>query len=333
MSATTSGALLLVHGEERFLVDDAVRAWRADRRSTQLDVEVFDSPQRLDDLRRSLGEVPLLDPERAILVRDPPQLSGAGRRGADPPEVLANMLEERAPTTSICLAAHVQVAPKNPVLSAVRKLGGTVAYFALPNRRELRSWIEREVQRRGLRLGPGAVDHIVQTVGNDLGAISSELDKLSAFAAGGALALNDVKLAVAGDEPAEMWNVLEQLLSGNPGRGAATLDQLLAEGRSSQYLLAILAGQVRDLILAQAFIRVRGSAAGLASDLRIPEWRAERLVRQARLVSPQVIAAWLAALHDVDRRVKAGEVGDVDALRIVGMRAARQVRSASEAKR
>ena len=106
---------------------------------------------------------------------------------------------------------------------------------------------------------------------------------------------------IAFAEPPEMWNVLEQLLSGNPGRGPATLDQLLAEGRSSQYLLAILAGQVRDLILAQAYIHVRGSVAGLASELRMPEWRAERLARQARLVSPPIIATWLRALHDVDR--------------------------------
>lgn len=332
MPTATAASLLLVHGEERFLVDDAVRAWRAARRSTQLDVEVFDSPQRLDELRRSLGEVPLLDPERSILIRDPPQLAGTGKRGADPPEMLARLLAERAPTTSVCLVAHAQVAPKNPVLAAVRALGGTIAYFAVPKRRELRTWIDREVQRRKLRLGPGAADHIVQMVGNDLGAISSELDKLAAFAAGRALSLNDVVAAVAGDEPPEMWNVLEQLLSGNPGRGAATLDQLLAEGRSSQYLLAILAGQVRDLILAQAYIHVRGSAAGLASELRMPEWRAERLARQARLVSPPVIATWLRALHDVDRRVKAGEVADIDALRIVGMRAADQVRAGSGAK-
>src|SRR5437660_1759452 len=322
-----TASLLLVHGEERFLVDQSVREWRASTRSAQLDVEVFDAPQRLDDLRRSLTEVPLLDPERSVLVRDPPQLAGAAKRGADSPEMLDKMLAERAPTTSVCLVTHSQVAPKNPVLAAVRQLGGPVAHFAVPNRRELRGWIDREIQRRRLRLGPGAVDHIVQTVGNDLGAISSELDKLAAFSAGRALVLIDVVRAVAGDEPPEMWNVMEQLLSSNPGRGAATLDQLLAEGRSSQYLLAILAGQVRDLILAQAFIHVRGSAAGLASELRIPEWRADRLARQARAVSPHLLGAWLRSLHEVDRRVKAGEVIDIDALRIVGLRAARQVRA------
>ena len=325
--AAGSHSLVLVHGDERHLVDLAVQQWRerVRRLSPELDIETFDAPARLDGLRRSLTEIPLLDPERSVLVRDPPQLQGAARRGADSAEALAAMLGERAPTTSVCLVAHARVAPQNPVLGAVRALGGTITYFAPLRARDLRAWLDREIQRRGLRLGPGSPDRLLQVVGSDLGALSSELDKLSAFAAGRPLSAGDVSRAVAGDEPPEMWSVLEHLLGTSPARGAATLEHLLAEGRSSQHLLAILAGQVRDLILAQAFMRVRGSAVGLAAELKMPDWRAERLARQARSVAPAVAASWLEALHEVDRGVKAGEVGDQDALRLVALRAARQV--------
>lgn len=323
--AASPPALLLVHGEERFLVDQAADAWcgRARARSPELEIEVFDAPARLASLRRSLVEVPLLDPERSVLVRDPPQLIGSSRRGADSAEVLAAMLGERAPTTLLCIVAHTRVAPSNPVLAAVRALGGAISYHAQPRGREVRAWVEREVTSRGLRLGPGAVDQLLAVVGTDLGALASELDKLQAFAAGRPLTAADVTNLAAGDEPPEMWGVLEQLLGGTPGRGAATLDQLLAEGRPSQYLLSILAGQLRDLILAQAHVAVRGSAAGLASELRIPDWRADRLARQARAVAPAVAANWLTRLHDADRGVKAGEVGDQDALRLVVLGAAR----------
>ena len=325
--AATSPSLLLVHGEERHLVDLAVSGWRerVRQRSPELDIEVFDAPARLDGLRRSLTEVPLLDPERSVLVRDPPQLTGSARRGADSADALAAMLGERAPTTAVCLVAHARVAAQHPVLAAVKTLGGAIRYFAPLRARELRSWLEREIQRRGLRLGPGSADRLLQVVGSDLGALDAELAKLSAYAAGRPLSVSDVGRAVAGDEPLEVWSVLEQLLGPKPARGAATLEHLLAEGRSSQHLLAILAGQVRDLVLAQAFMRVRGSAVGLATELKIPDWRAERLARQARSVAPAVAASWIEALHEVDRGVKAGEVGDQDALRLATLRAARQV--------
>jgi DNA polymerase III subunit delta len=318
-------ALLLIHGDERFLIDEAVADWRRHTNSQQLSVEVFDAPARLLDLRRSVSEVPLIDPERSILVRDAPQLSASPRRGSDPPEDLAAIVAERPSTTSMCLVAHTRVAAQNPVLAAVRKHGGTVAYFAAPRGRELRSWLDREIRSRGLRLGPGSTDHLLQVVGSDLGALTRELDKLAALAGGGALSSADVHAAVAGDEPIEMWSVLEQLLGPTPARGPATLDRLLADGRSSQHLLAILAGQVRDLMLAQSHLHLRGNPAGLAAELHIPEWRADRLARQARAVQPAVVAEWLRELHDADRRVKAGEIGDVDALRLIGLRAARQV--------
>ncbi|MBV9100528.1 MAG: DNA polymerase III subunit delta [Candidatus Dormibacteraeota bacterium] len=325
MPRTDSAPLLLIHGEERFLVDRAAAAWRARTRSAQLDVEVFDAPARLLDLRRSVAEVPLLDPERSILVRDPPQLAGGARRGADPPEDLAALLAERAPTTSVCLVAHVRVAPQNPVPAAVRELGGAIEYFAALRPREVRAWLDAEVAARGLRLGPGSDRHLLHAAGSDLGALSSELDKLAALAGGRALTAGEVAAAVAGDEPAEMYGVVDQLLGATPAAGAATLERLLAEGRSSQHLLSILAGQVRDLMLAQSHIHLKGSPAGLAATLRIPEWRAERLARQAPRVTPAVAAGWLHALHEADRRIKAGEIGDADALRLIGLRAAGEV--------
>jgi DNA polymerase III delta subunit len=317
--------ILLIHGDERFLVDREVDRWRSRAAPGQLDVEVFEAPARLDALRHSVMEVPLLDPERTILVRDPPQLTGAGRRGADPPEALAALLAMTAPTTSLCLVAHMRVAAQNPVLPVVRKLGGSVVFHPAPKARELRAWLEGAVRERGLRLPQDGIERLLRTVGADLGALSTELDKLSALGAGRPLTRADVDHLVAGDEPMELWGVLEQLMGPDPGRGAATLAGLLDEGRSTQHLLGILAGQARDLLLAQAILRTRRSAASIAAELRIPEWRAERLARQARNVPPALVAGWIRDLHEADRRSKAGEVGDAEALRIFAVHAAQSV--------
>jgi DNA polymerase III delta subunit len=187
--------------------------------------------------------------------------------------------------------------------------------------------VEAAARDRDVRLPPGSVEHLLRTAGADLGAISGELDKLAALAAGRPLTREDVERLVAGDEPMELWGVLEQLMGPSPGRGAATLAALLDEGRSSQYLLGILAGQARDLLLAQAVMQTRRGSASIASELRIPEWRAERLMRQARNVSPTLVAGWIRALHEADRRAKAGEIGDAEALRIFAIHAAQAVSS------
>ncbi len=316
----------LIHGEDRFLVDRSVKAWRDRARPPEVDVEVFDTPGRLNELRHAVAEMPLFDPERALLVRDPPQLTGSAKRGgADPPERLVAILGELAPTTVLCLAVHAKVPDRNPVLAAVRAMGGAITFHAAVKGRELRAWVEREVASRGLRLGPGGVDHLVRVAGPDLGSIASELDKLVAYAGGKALSITDLRAAVAGDAAAGLYDTLGDLLGPTPAKGAESIDRLLSEGRAGQYLLAILAGQIRDLVLTQAYLQAHGSGSGLASAIGKPDWQADRLSRQARSVSPATAAGWLAALHDVDRKLKTGEIAETDGLRLAVLRAAAEV--------
>jgi DNA polymerase-3 subunit delta len=321
--------LTLIHGEDRYLVDKAVSEWRDRARPPQLDVEVFDTPGRLDELRHAVAETPLFDPERALLVRDPPQLTGAAKRGgADPPERLAAILAERAPTTVLCLVSHAKVPDRNPVLAAIKAMHGTVIFRGAVKGRELRTWVESEIAARKLRLGAGSVDHLIRVAGPDLGSIASELDKLVAYAAGRPLSTTEVRTAVAGDEATGLYDTLGDLVGPTPAKGAEAIDRLLSEGRPAQYLLAILAGQIRDLLVAQAYIHAHGSASGLAASIGKPDWAVERLVRQARSVPADLAAGWLGALHDADRKLKTGEISDTDGLRLAVLGAAAELTAA-----
>ena len=109
--------LLLVHGDDRHRVDDEVRAWRRQAAGAELGVELIDAPAPLERIRTSLAEVPLIDPRRYLLIRDPPQLTG-GRRSGEAGRALAEALALRAPSTSVCLVSHQPVPSTHPVAVA-----------------------------------------------------------------------------------------------------------------------------------------------------------------------------------------------------------------------
>jgi DNA polymerase-3 subunit delta len=267
---------------------------------------------------------------RYVMVRDAPQLTERARRGADPPDLLVAALEQRSETTAVCLVAHGKVAATNPVLGALRTLGGRISYHGPVRGRDLRAWVEERLRNAGLRLPPAAVQHLMTTSNGDLGVLDNEVAKLAAFAAGrGTLTQAEVVALAGGEEVIEVWSVLDRLLATPPGRGAAAVDTALDAGLSTQYLIATLAGQLRDLLLAQELLREqRGGAAALAAAMGIPPWRAERLVRQAAVVSGDVLEGWLRALQRIDADVKAGKVDDQGALRSFALRAARDVTAA-----
>lgn len=322
--------LLLIHGEERHLVDAEAHHWLDAARAqsnSDLNIEVMDAPSKLDQVRRSLTEMPFLDPLRHVMVRDAPQLSERGRRGADPPDLLVAALRDRSPTTVVCLVVHAKVAATNPVFTAVRDIGGQISYHGPVRGRELRAWLDTRLRAAGLRLPPDAVQHMLTASNGDLGVLDNEVAKLRAYAAGRqALAAEEVIRLVGGDEQIEVWGVLDRLLGPTPGAGAAAVDDGLGGGMSSQYLIATMGGQIRDLLAAQEALRERrGGPAALAGALGVPPWRAERLARQAAAVPGEVLEGWLRALQQLDADVKGGRVDDGSALRSFSLRAARQV--------
>jgi DNA polymerase III delta subunit len=316
--ADTPG-LLLVHGDEAHLVDRAVQRWRASIGGG--DVEVIDSPSRLEPLIASLVDMPLFATERFVLVRDLAQLTGA-RRGAAGVDELSRAIAMRAPSTHVCLAVRGTVAPANPILVAVEKNGGQVVHHPSLRPSDRRQWLEGQVSERALRLPSGGADLLLRCTGGDLAALSGELDKVAAH--GAPITLEQLRRLAAGTEQLELYKVLDLLAGPEPATGAALLADLLAEGRSTQYLLSILAGQLRDLLMAHALIlRGQRGAAAVTSGMRIPAWRAERVLRTAHAIPATLAIEWMRDLQRIDAGVKAGQVDDTAALHHWGLAAAR----------
>jgi DNA polymerase III delta subunit len=310
--------LLLVHGDEPHLVDATVERWRASFASG--DLEVIDAPPRLEPLIASLVDVPLFAAERHVLVRDLPQLSGA-RRGTAGVEELTRALAMRAPTTHVCFAIRATVGPANPILTAIQANGGQVVHHDKLRPSERRQWLESELRSRALRLPTGGADLLLRCTGGDLATIGGELDKIAAH--GGVTTVEQLGQLVAGTEQLELYKVLDLLAGPQPAAGAALLVELIAEGRSTQYLLSILAGQLRDLLMAHALLlRGQRGAGAVASSMRIPAWRAERVLRTAQAIPATLAMRWMRELQRIDAGLKAGEVDDAAALRHWGLAAA-----------
>jgi DNA polymerase III delta subunit len=316
VTAETPG-LLLVHGDEPYLVDRTVASWRS---SASGDVEVLDAPAKLEPLIASLVDMPLFAAERHVLVRDLPQLAGS-RKGNSGVDELVHALSLRSPSTHLCLAVRATVAPANPILASVRALGGHIVHHPLLRPGDRRQWLETEVRSRNLTLPAGGAELLLRCSGGDLGAIDGELVKIAAHSE--RLGIEQLHLLVAGTEQLQLYNVLDLLAGPQPAAGAALLADLIAEGRSPQYLLSILAGQLRDLLMAHAVLLGGARGAGaLAAALRIPGWRAERVLRNTHGIPAMLAMAWMRQLQRIDAGLKAGEVDDVAALQQWGLSAA-----------
>ena len=217
--------ILLVHGEESFLVDDEARTtlaeWRASLVS-EFGFEALDpSGLTVGKLRDALLQVPFLDPYRVVTVR------GMASRRAD---AIAPAVAEVPESTRLLITVNGRLGAASKLVRAIAAAGGRSHEHQPLKARALQMWIFNRTRQYGLPTAAGTT--LVRLARPDLGVIDSELRKLAAYqASGNALdqaAIDELVVAGRQDEvfrltdhllprpDAEAWRVLGGLLEREP---------------------------------------------------------------------------------------------------------------------
>ena len=179
-AATAAATALLLHGEERFLVDERARATLADWSPdlvSDFGLETMEgsglTPARLQD---AVLQAPFLDPYRVVFARAIPPARAEG---------LASAVAQIPPTTRLLITVAGRLGATNKLAKAFTAAGGKVEEMPRLVRRALSDWASRRaVERHGLT--PSIAAQVVRVSPPDLGIIDSELTKLAAYKVSGA---------------------------------------------------------------------------------------------------------------------------------------------------
>jgi len=207
---------LLLHGEERFLVDEKARAtvddWKKDLVS-DFGLETIDgaglAPARLQD---AVLQLPFLDPYRLVFVRMVPP------NRAEP---LAPAVAQIPPTTRLLITVAGRLSASNKLARAIATAGGEVIEMQHLKGRALSDWASRRAaEKHGLTANFAA--QVVRVSPPDLSIIDSELTKVAAYKASGQkLTAEVVTDLLAGGKEDEIFKLTDNLL---PRPTAAALE-------------------------------------------------------------------------------------------------------------
>jgi len=244
---------LLLHGEERFLVDERARAtldqWGKDLVS-DFGLDTMEgaglAPARLQD---AVLQAPFLDPYRVVHVRMVP---------ANLAEGLAGAVQEIPSTTRLLMTVAGRIGPTNKLAKAVSAAGGQVIEMQHLKGRALGDWAARRaVDKHGLT--PAIAAQVVRVAPPDLSIIDSELTKVAAYKASGAKLTNEVvSELLAGGREDEIFKLTDNLLP-RPTPQALAIARNLTRGgmqptsvayrmaRHYALVLEVIVRQVREI--------------------------------------------------------------------------------------
>jgi DNA polymerase-3 subunit delta len=239
---------------------------------------------------------------RAVVVRQADAIKGEGE------EVMA-WLQDPAPETTLVLVAGK---PDKRRLPWKRLLdAATVTSADPPKGRALRAYVADQVKRRKLALREDGLEELLERVGQDLRRLMSELDKLSAFAAGRKepLGADDVAAVLGRGLGQPLYKLADAVGARRAGRSLELLEAALDDGEPALKLLGTVHRALRQVRAARALRESRASRDEIISALKLLPFKYNDVMDSTRAWTDADLVRAVEALDRADRRIKSGADG------------------------
>ena len=298
-----SATATLLHGEERFLVDEKARAllaqWNTDLVS-DFGTETLEgaglTPARLQD---SILQAPFLDPYRVVFVRMLPPARAEG---------LAAAVAEIPTTTRLLITVAGRLGTTNKLARAIAAKGGSVEEMQHLKGRVLGDWAARRaIDKHGLTAVLAA--QVVRVSPHDLSVIDSELTKLAAYKASGANFTPEVVTELlAGGREDEIFKLTDNLLP-RPTAQALVIARSLTRGGMQPTSVAYRMARHIALVLEVRSRQDRGESLQHVQDHMVEHrFVIQKAYDAAPHADPERLETALKAIRDYEWEVKSGQI-------------------------
>ncbi len=259
------------------------------------------------ELSLACQTAPFLAPKRLVVVKGLlERFEPRKDRKAEDPSRFLRALEVLPSTTELVLIENRPLTEANPLFLALRGKSEVRAFPPLRGAR-LQRWIGERVAGGGGAIAPGAVELLARVVGDDLWALSQEIEKLLLFCQEKPITEDAVGQLSSPAREVRAYELADALLEGKSRGAGRLLHQLLQEGLVPAQLLAAVTRQLRQALLAQELLGrgVRGKELG--EKLGLFGYPLEKALGQARFPHPRLEGAYYKVL-ETDLAIKTGKL-------------------------
>jgi len=297
--------VVLLHGTESFLIDDAVR--QVTRvlfgEATDLDLlrETFDVKEAgAESVVQAALMLPWGSGRRLVVAR------GVEDLGAKQGEPLAVYVRAPNPSTALLLVANQSLNAAHWLMQAVPP-GSSVGVAPLAGR-QLIGWLRARARTDGLEIDEAAAELLAELSGNDLTRLRGDVEK--AALAGGPdnrrVGVAEVRAVVGEHRLRHIFELTRALVARDSATALRLLELLLNAGEDPLGVLGMLGREVRAIWQAAEGLRAGRREDEIARGLRRPPDAAAAVIERARAMAPDGPARLLTRCWEVERRLKLG---------------------------
>ncbi|HEX5157243.1 MAG TPA: DNA polymerase III subunit delta [Ktedonobacterales bacterium] len=217
---------------------------------------------------------------------------------------LAEYIPSLPETTVLVALVPDELKADHPLMQAARRHGKSHV-FAKPTGAQLTDWVTRRARAQGRRITPESVRMLVESLGDDLRMLASEIDKLGTYVGdGGEIGVDDVRALTPVARQSKVFDLTDALARRDTSAALALLHELLANGESPLGIVALTAFQTRSLMQVKLLSDRGMPAHQIASAAGIAPFVVEKSLRLARRFTFAQLEAAHRTLLEIDTSLK-----------------------------
>jgi DNA polymerase III subunit delta len=298
--AKAATSVVLLWGEDDYLLREAALQIAGDRRVTEVDAAEWQGSELQDLATPSLFGEP-----RALIVTDLRSLP------KDALTELAAYLAAPDPDAPLVLCCTVAERGKPP--AAVVKLVepvGRISQIQI-QRKDLEPWIVQRAKAAGADLTGPAARTLVDTIGPEPAQLAAAVEQLAGAFPGQRVGPPEIQRQFRGLGEQKTWDLCDKAFGKDLPGAIRSLRSIEESGDEAIMVLGGIAARVRDLIKVRSLPEsIPPSQLAKAAGLRF-DWQARRYQQQARNFSLAQLVTIHGRIVEADRALKSGATGDV----------------------
>ncbi len=240
-------------------------------------------------------------------------LRGAEKLKAKEADAIVTYAKDPSPRTILLIVARGIgkgkwvsgiAAPPGDKLTEIAKQSATV-FFAKAREVDVREWVIKRFQAEGKEIDHEALDVIIDFIGQDLSAVSMEVEKLLIYLGeAGRASLSDVEEVLPYLRVHTVFELTDALSRGDLAASVEMLREVMSEGAEYTQVLSTIRWHFMRLWTLKVMLDEGVQEGTISRDLRIPSFRLAEYVSQAHRIPHEILRRVFREFYKTDRLLK-----------------------------
>lgn len=250
-SGSLSGTYLM-HGEEEFVKDSALRALKdtLDDVGRELNLQTFDAPlfdaSLVNEVISACEMLPFFSERRIVICRSLP----VGSEG----EKLSEYLPALPQSTLLVFFIRGKAKETLSIVKAIKQRG-TIVDFSKCTTQDAIKWVIQQQKRLNVTIPDTAARLIVSLAGTDISTLNNELTKAAGYVGpGNELTKEAISKCVTRSLEVKIFDMQDYFLAGKAQDGLRAYRAMLSDGESPFGIAAFMENRFKAILTARSYI-------------------------------------------------------------------------------